>query len=273
MSGSTLPFFDCNCMIGRWPAYPRFQEIRSATDLIRELDYFGIDKSLVFHSLAWTNDSLVGNKMLSKEIQGAQRLYPAWVVNTDHGKVLDTATLREFGVHAIRMFFQGSGRSEDGFILSNLMVGEIFERLNKMRIPVFLHLAEPHLDAITSMGDPTYEWVPDYYWDKIYELAKQYSDLPIILTRVASYQHTILRQLLRKTDNVYWELSGSQKYNGIEDLVSTCGAERILFGTWLPFADPGYSIAKVVYADINTNDKELISHLNIERLLGAVQFD
>ena len=275
MEKNKLDFFDCNSMIGKWLAYPRFRDVLSSQDLISEMDYFGIEKSIVGSILAWQGDTNSGNNFLFDEVKNQNRLIPAFVadpVNFDN--MLSTSSLLKTNLKIVRLFLNtSSSGGEDNIVLSYLGVSDIFKRLNQLSMPLLHHLVENGVNLLTAEGDPTYHFVPDYFWDKLFKLANQYPNFPIILTRVGDFQHTMLKLLMKKTDNVYFEFSGSQRYNGIEDLVSDVGPNRILFGTWLPFTDPGYSMSKLIYADISKKDKELISHVNLENLLGGVKIE
>ena len=81
-------------MIGKWLAYPRFRDVISSQDLISEMDYFGIEKSLVGSILAWQGDTNNGNNFLFDEVKNQNRLIPAFVadpVNFDN--MLSTSSL------------------------------------------------------------------------------------------------------------------------------------------------------------------------------------
>jgi len=52
-------------------------------------------------------------------------------------------------------------------------------------------------------------------------------------------------------DNIYVELSNYHCLNSVEDMVKSHGADRFLFGTFMPFQDPGQAIAQLAYAEVS----------------------
>ena len=52
-------------------------------------------------------------------------------------------------------------------------------------------------------------------------------------------------------------------------LVAAIGAERVLYGSDVPFLSPVPQVGKVVYADIGETEKRMILGLNAARLFGV----
>jgi len=72
----------------------------------------------------------------------------------------------------------------------------------------------------------------------------------------------------RACPNVYSETCSTYRTPGaIEELVSGCGAERVLFGSDQPLMDPRAQIGKIITADISDEAKRLILGANARRLL------
>ena len=59
--------------------------------------------------------------------------------------------------------------------------------------------------------------------------------------------------------------------DGIEDVCAKFGAERILFGSSLPYGAGSAAVSMITYANISEEEKELIASGNLERLLGGVK--
>ena len=53
----------------------------------------------------------------------------------------------------------------------------------------------------------------------------------------------------------------------LERFVKEVGADKVLFGSDIPFLEPAAEIAKIVYARISESDKKKILGLNMKRLL------
>ncbi len=73
----------------------------------------------------------------------------------------------------------------------------------------------------------------------------------------------------KEWENLYLDLTGSALPRGVLELmVARVGAERILFGTDIPFVDIRPQIGYVVFARISDDDKRKILGLNSQRLFG-----
>ena len=55
-------------------------------------------------------------------------------------------------------------------------------------------------------------------------------------------------------------------HGGYEEVVKRFGSERLLFGSHMPFTEPGSSAAAILYADIDDKDKKNIAYKNFNRL-------
>lgn len=74
-------------------------------------------------------------------------------------------------------------------------------------------------------------------------------------------------QEARAHDNIYLDLTGSRLIRGlIEEMVARVGAERVLFGTDMPFIDPRPGLGRVLMSRLSDDDKRLILGLNAQRL-------
>ena len=70
-------------------------------------------------------------------------------------------------------------------------------------------------------------------------------------------------------DNVILDLTGSQLlYLALETMVERVGAERILFGTDIPFIDPAPGLGRVLMARVSDDDRRSILGLNAQRVFG-----
>ena len=238
------------------------------------MDYYDIDRALVSHyvggSLAPVGDR-IGNSWLSSEIAEEDRLYAAWTLTPfETSNEITVDNLRKNKVRAIRIF-----PLADKYALNDWVVGDLFEKLNSLKILTFIHITSVPQDPYTGIGATATELTGgryrgmEYYWNEVYELAKKYHDIPIVLARLtgdmAAYRKMI-HIILSKLDNIYIDLSNYHCLNAIEDMVQRHGSNRFLFGTWMPFQDPGQTIAQLAYAKISQSDKEMIGGKNLERL-------
>ena len=83
-------------------------------------------------------------------------------------------------------------------------------------------------------------------------------------------------EVAKKYENTYLDLCDIHRHicdihrhSGIVDkMVNAVGAERITFGTDIPWYDPGYGIGSVLFSHISDGDKYKILYRNAKGLLG-----
>ncbi|MFH1006220.1 MAG: amidohydrolase family protein [Candidatus Latescibacterota bacterium] len=247
---TSLSFFDSNCMIGRrTEANPG--EIWRVDQLLEDRAYFGIVKTLVFHTLAKEYSPVVGNERLLEEIKEHESLHGCWVVLPAHTQEMQepeafVQTMIRAGVHSVRMF-----PKLHAFSLSEWCCGSLWKALEARRIPVLIDK-----DQIE--------------WREVWELCSTHRDLPLILTGVGYREDRSLYPLFEAFDNLYVEISWYGVHLGIEAICRRFGAERLLFGTRVPLFTPGTALTAVRYAQISSEEKRQIAGETLERLLGDV---
>ncbi len=248
-----LSFFDSNCVIGkrsiRRSGYRNEAEFYSVDDLLAEMDHAGIDSALVYHSLAKEYDPMTGNIMLMDEIKGYDRLYPCWVVIPGGtNEIPEPAELVNNmvaqNVRAVRIF-----PSDHLFSLSDWCSGDLMRELEKHKIVVIVE--------IDQVG-----------WEGIYSLASRFPGLPIIIANLNYRVNRYLYPILEKCKNVYVEISGYQIHKGLESIGIRFGADRLIFGTRMPYFTPGPALTMVNYLLANNTEKEMIAGGNLSRLTG-----
>jgi hypothetical protein len=73
----------------------------------------------------------------------------------------------------------------------------------------------------------------------------------------------------KKRDNVYLDLTGSGLLTqALETMVARVGAEKILFGTDIPFIDARPGLGRVLMARISDDEKRRILGLNAKQVFG-----
>ncbi len=247
-------FFDSNCVIGkrsvRRPGQPGEAEIYLLEDLLAEMDYAGIDDALVYHSLAKEYVPMLGNRKLMDEISGHERLHPCWVVmpagtgEMPHPRAL-VGEMLERGVKAVRLFPQ-----EHSFSLSDWCSGELLRELEKHSIVAIME--------IDQIG-----------WDGLNGLCSQCPNLPLIITGLGYRINRYLYPLMDKFENLYVETSQYQNHKGVEAICARFGAERLVFGTKLPYFAPGPAMTMINYSLISDEEKKMIAGGNLSRLLDC----
>jgi len=249
-----IKFIDSNCMLGKWHAPKLYFD--SARELLSEMDYHNIEKALVFHSLAWQYDPDTGNRKLLEEIENVnskgmhERLLPVFVIapwNTP-SEMMDGESTKEIRTraYAVRVF------PRDQNFLFSKWLHPVLEFLEGIRMPVFIN----------------YDQVDFRDLDKV---LASYPELPVIISNTGYRICRFLFTLFKKYKNFYLETSTFFSYEGIEEVCKKFGAERMVFATRMPFIDPGGMLARIIYADITEEEKQLIARGNIERLISEIR--
>jgi predicted TIM-barrel fold metal-dependent hydrolase len=248
-----LKFFDCSSVIGkRGVIHPG--SFYQTDELLRKMAYYGIDKSLVYHSLALGYTPVAGNNELLDEIKNIPQLEGVWVVLPHHtGDFPHPLELRKElksnNIRAVRMF---PGNYEFNFSLSQWCCGDLFSMLEECRIPVIIDCNQ-------------------LSWDNLHDILSRHPDMPIILTKLHYSAGRAIYPLLYKFENLFLEVIGLKIYEGIEDICRKFGANRIIFGSSAPLYSGSSAVGMVTYADISQKEKSMIAHGNLENLLGGVR--
>lgn len=247
-----LRFFDCNCSLGRL-AIPQPGSPGTTVELIAEMNYFGIERALVYHGTARDADPMAGNRLLLKDIADHdRRLASCWIVLPHHTDEMPrpeelVAEMCSAEVRAARIFPAKRGQH---WSLSPWSAGPLCGALETARIPLFVGF-----DQIT--------------WDAIHRIASSHPALPIVVTGVRYEELRNIYPLLEALPNFHIDTSWIVVHFGLEDLVARFGAERFLFGTGLPAFSAGPALTHLLYAELVDREKALIASGNLERLLAA----
>jgi len=248
--GCGLDFFDANCFIGL-PSRGLLRPVASAEELLAEMDRSAVSRALVWHVAQLDCGALTGNRLLADAVAGrADRLTGCWsILPSQTGEFPPPERLLEqmaqAGVRALRAW-----PAEHRFLLRREVVGPLLETMQERRIPLIL-------------SDPE-----ALYWRERYDLLADFPRLVCILADTGIWgPDRWLRPLLERYPNVYVELSAYWVDGGIEDLVRSYGASRLLFGTGFPQYDHGGMMLALRHAEISPEQREEIAFGNLQRLL------
>lgn len=252
-----LRLFDCNASFGR-PMIRPLRYAETAEDLLREMDFYGIEEALVFHSRQRDDSPVVGNEILREEIEGHQRLHGTFMVLPPQTGELGTPEemierMRSKNIRAFRAF-----PSEHKYLMTKTALGRLYEVMVERNIPLFISMKE-------SCGGIS-------GWYLIEKILSDVPDLTLVVTEHGSWGHDrFFRPLIEKYENLYLEISRYELDGGIRDFCAEYGAERLLFGTGYPQWNPGGPILMLAQADITRREREKIARENLVRILGRVK--
>lgn len=101
-------------------------------------------------------------------------------------------------------------------------------------------------------------------------VAKELPNLTVIAYHMGGVRWAECLRRLAKLENTLVEISSSVASPGmVKAAVDELGADRVLFGTDVPYNDPAVSLAKVIEADLSERERESILWRNAEGLIGG----
>jgi len=236
---------DMNTYFG---AYPRMKIDLSLETLERLIEQNGVAKVVTLSLKGVLYDHVEGNAETLRKCSESGNLIPAATLDPRKytGDATDVHTLASQGFKMLRLF-----PDLQGWPLRFAPVRSIARGLHKTHMPLMVNML--------TYGSAT----------EIVDLVGKHS-FPLILSGIGYWVLSEAIVLMKNTKNVFVETSHLDSPDAVETLVSEVGADRILFGSNAPmtyFRGPYLSVAN---ADISDHAKEMIFHLNAEKMLGGV---
>ena len=217
--------------------------------IVRLLDRFKIDKAVLFPpGLTSAANSALADavKRYPDRLIGFGTVHPLW--EPEPSKRLDETFILGIRGLKIHPWMQGITLSEG----IQRRFEELFNQAAKLRMPVIFHSGTP----------------PDTQCLQYTVLAEMFPDLNLI------YGHMGLGYLWRdairsaKThDNVYLETSGIQYPQAIREALDTVGADKVIFGSDLPYLHPAVEMKKISILRLPQDELEKVMASNILSLI------
>ncbi len=244
-----LRFFDSNIWLGRAEGFPLAEEL-DPEHLTQALNCRYISGGLVSH---WrgTRCAQEGNEAVLGSITGKDtNLHLTWtglpLFPVESGLIPGIAPLPK-EVRAVRIF-----PKSHSFPLVAWSIGSLCEWLKTRHMPLFM-------------------WHTEIDWPSLYLIAKAFPELALVVeTQVQKilYHTRPLFALMHDCRNVFLELSNFAGQGFVEYAAREFGAERLIFGSFLPVNDPLVAIGMLIDAEISREEKALIAGENLRRLIG-----
>jgi len=140
------------------------------------------------------------------------------------------------------------------YTLDDWCIGDLLQYLQEKRLPVCI-------------------WHSETSWSAINRLCTAYPELPVIIEgsgKKIIYYNRMFYPLLKYHSNLYLESHGLLNLGLIEDIEKFGFANRLLFGTAMPFADPHIAVGLVCYANIQQVHAEEIAGKTLQKILDGV---
>lgn len=245
-----MKFFDCNVCFGA-AMKPAMKQQETAEELLEEMDFCGIDETLVFHAAMRDDFAGVGNLLAVEGTREHRRLHPSWAILPPQTEELSTTVtqffkaMRRHGVWALRAF-----PKEHRFLLNDTTFHEWFDEMERARVPLVLE------------GD----------WAMIGQLLSERPQLTVIGIQLSNHgQDRMFRPLIEKYPNFHVDTGKYQCDGGIAAFCRKYGPERLLYSSGFPELPMGAGKLMVLHADIPDSEKEHIAGGNLTRLMKEVR--
>lgn len=244
---------DAHAHMGPWYNF-HVPEGGSAASMVHAMDLAGFDMVIASPHVAIGPDWRQGNADVAaaaKQFPG--RIVPFVTVNPNYRRAEVEAEIahweQETGIVAFKLHPSCHGRraSDDGYF-------PVYEYAEAHSLPILSHC----WDGDSLGGTST-----------VNGLAGMFPKVTFIIGHSASSWEVMQAAALeaKQRENVYLDLTGSRLLRGLlEEMVRRVGAQRVLFGTDVPFIDPRPGLGRVLMADLSDDDKRLILGLNAKRV-------
>jgi predicted TIM-barrel fold metal-dependent hydrolase len=248
---------DVNAYLGHF-AFRRLRH-NTAGELLALMDAKKIDKAVVSSAGAITyRNAQAGNEELAEEVKGHRnRLIPFAVINPFYAGWQDDLKIchEDFGMTGVRLYPKWHNYPLAGPCCRELICAAT-DRSMVISLPIRV---EDNRERSWLLN------VPDIPLEEIVELVKAHPKARFFLLNGLGYTGSPLgRKDNGLPANYAIELSrlSAVLANEIGQLITNLGAERILFGTGMPFNYPDPALVKLEVLDACESDKEKIRWQN-----------
>ena len=250
--------FDLNCMLGP-TSTNREPSFRTAEPLLAEMDRVGIAEALVYASQARMSHPADGNARVLEATRDSNRLHPCWVLMPPGTAEQPAppelvARMRSSGVRAARMFPR-----EHNIPFLERSLRPLLAALAEAEIPLLLDTGR------TGWGELSVDW------RELFAIAEAHPALRLILLREGGTTERVLFPVWHEFPNLFLETSYIQESRVVEEIVGRFGHRQLLFGTGMPFYDPGGPLSLLRGAQVTREQRADMAGNTTRHLLGLAQ--
>ena len=243
---------DAHCHMGRYGNFniPK----HDAASMVAQMDRLGIRACISAHHAAIASDQRYGND----EVLQAMADFPGRIYG--YATVSPNYPADEIIAELERCIVGGMIGVKFHPDLHGCMVDD-----DKYR-PAWEYANERHLPLLSHTGTGGKNPVKTFE-----KLAEMYPNVSILLghSGFGSEGANQTIEAVRNQPNIYAEITGSTViYGTLERMVHAVGADRVLFGTDLPFLDPRPQVGRVAFAKLTDDEKRQVFGLNAARIFG-----
>ena len=249
--------FDCHGHFGIYSGFHIPQT--SDSGFVAALDRVGIDLVAVS---TFGNITPVGNDIVGQAVTAYPDRFVGYArVNANYPEIMEgelTRCFDELGFKGIKIHPYC-----DQISLDDPRYRPVWEFSAARKAPVLIHTwnSARYVDPLLKFCYPSL----------IHGPAEEYPDAVILLGHSGGEYDGILKaiEVAKAFPNVYLDTASSRLYPGvIKMMVEELGAEKVLYGSDVPFLSAVTQLGKIIYADIAESDKEMVLGGNAARLFG-----
>lgn len=257
---AALAFLDFAVSFGR-PPVPSIGVWVDKPQLLSELRRNNITQSAPYHILSNTHDAEYGNNLLMAQLgEDTPEMIPTWVVVPSE-EAMDCAPkayvdkMEVAGAKAVRLFPSSVGNPAKAtrYAFTTWFYGDYLAEFERRGMPVAVEFSPNRRDE------------PD--WPKLYEVAKTFPKLPIVLADGFQRTTWTLIKLLRECPNLYVQTSGLDVQRQLEYMVGQVGAAHFIAGSKFPVSSIGTMVGQILFSNLTFAQKKMIAGDNARRIM------
>lgn len=244
-------YIDLLNYLGKWPYWETPYSDEQGDGLIKLMDRFKIEKSIVISSKAIMYDDVSGNEntFLASDKYN-ERLLPAITINItrqdNSQEYFEKCIDKGAKMLSLYPYYHGYKLEKENKELENLLI-----KASDYNCPIYIPFR-----LIMNWG---LYFLPV---DNVINFIKQHPKNTFIVDCFNYGEINTILHFASKENNVYWGSSCLTVMDGIENIVNCMGSEKILCGTGAPYQYPGCGLVKIEKADISKEDKNNIFKKN-----------
>ncbi len=248
-----LLFFDADCRVGSGPNIG----IRpGVTELLEDMNYYGVDKALVMHGNIAMLGALETNRELAAmlRVDESGRLRGVWcLLPRQCGEQPEPdaffAKMKQNRIAALTL-----SPFEHRYIPCRLTLGKIMDAAAERRVPVLLR---------EFSGK----------WRELYDFVGEFpKNIFILSDPIGKWGHDRqVRPLLENYSGFHYGMTGYWMPEGIRNLAETYGSDRILYSSGFPHYNQGSGMLQLKHSGLNADAIAEIAGKNLENLLKGAQ--
>ena len=133
--------------------------------------------------------------------------------------------------------------------------------------PLHVWMYDWMLDVLTESRTPLLVSLQELDLRDAAAVKEAYPQLRLIITNTDQWLNRQYVRFAQYYPEVYFDTCNTIEYYGIENMTKILGAEKFLFGSYMPEKEPYDKLFQLLYCELSQEEKELIAHGNFERLV------